>query len=271
MGFIYKITNKISKKCYIGVTKENDPEIRWKQHKYTFSKGCGGCPALRDAVLKYGIEQFTFEVLIICFDEDRYCYEREYIKKYNSIAPNGYNILEGGEGGGFKGKHHTPEIIKKIAELNRKRYENPEERKKISERTTLQMKNNKDLGIDWGNKVINSEKFKLALKEKRVGGGAHNKEKSKEVNSKISVSLKEYYKTNQKTTLTPTSITSHRERMARAVGIKVQQYTTEGIFIKTHISYAEASRDANVPSSSLKACVNGKLKAAGGFVWKKEI
>ena len=100
MGFIYKITNKISKKCYIGETTEENPEERWKRHKYAISKGTG-CPALRDAVVKYGLENFTFEVLIICFDENRYDHEKEYIKKYNSVVPNGYNILEGGAGGGF--------------------------------------------------------------------------------------------------------------------------------------------------------------------------
>jgi hypothetical protein len=37
-------------------------------------------------VKKYGIENFTFEILIICFDEERYKFEMEYIKKYNSMA-----------------------------------------------------------------------------------------------------------------------------------------------------------------------------------------
>jgi group I intron endonuclease len=194
MGFIYKITNQISKKCYIGETMEANPEERWKGHKYAISKGVG-CPALRDAVIKYGLENFTFEVLIICFDEDRFTHERHYIKKYNSVVPNGYNILEGGAGGGFKGKHHTPEIIKKIAEVSRKRFEDPAERKKSSERALLQMKEMKDSKVDWGAKVKTSEKFKLALAEKRVGGGAHVKEKAKNVNAKISAGVKKYFKT----------------------------------------------------------------------------
>jgi group I intron endonuclease len=266
MGFIYKIMNKISKKCYIGETKESSPEIRWKQHIYTISRG-RGCPALQDAVIKYGIENFTFEVLIICFDEDRFAHERNYIKKYNSVVPNGYNILEGGEGGGFKGKHHTPEVCEKISEVTRKRFEDPAERKKSSERALLQMKEVKDLKVDWGAKVKASEKYQLALKEKRVGGGAHVKEKSKEVNSKISASLKEYFKKNDGHVV---NIKKHRESMAKAVGIKVQQFTIEGVLIKSYPSYAQAAREADVAPSSLKACANGKLKLAGGFVWKKE-
>ena len=266
MGFIYKITNKISKKCYIGETTEENPEERWKRHKYAISKGVG-CPALRNAVIKYGIENFTFEVLIICFDENRYDHEKEYIKKYNSVVPNGYNILEGGAGGGFKGKHHTPEIIEKIAEVTRKRFEDPAERKKSSERALLQMKEMKDSKVDWGAKVKTSEKFKLAVAEKRVGGGAHVKEKAKEVNAKISASLKEYFKKNDGHVV---NIKKHRESMAKAVGTKVQQFTKEGTFVKSYPSYAEAARETDIPSSSLKACVSGRLKLAGGFVWKKE-
>jgi group I intron endonuclease len=266
MGFIYKITNKISKKCYIGETTEENPEERWKRHKYAISKGVG-CPALRDAVVKYGLENFTFEVLIICFDENRYDHEKEYIKKYNSVVPNGYNILEGGAGGGFKGKHHTPEMIEKIAAINRKRFEDPAERKKCSERVAVYLKHVKDSGIDWGKKVTSSEKYQLALKEKRVGGGAHVKEKAKEVNAKISASLKEYFKKNDGNIV---NTVKHRESMAKAVGTKVQQFTKEGTLLKSFPSYAQAARETGVAPSSLKACVSGKLKLAGGFVWKKE-
>ena len=87
MGYIYKITNIITKKCYIGETKKSNPYLRWNEHKRKIEQGIG-CPALQDAVKKYGIENFNFKVLIICFDEDRYKYEMEYIKKYDTMAPN---------------------------------------------------------------------------------------------------------------------------------------------------------------------------------------
>lgn len=89
---IYKITNTITHKCYIGETKQSNPESRWKKHKNTIKNGLG-CPALQDAVKKYGIENFKFDILLICFDEDHYKYEIKYIKKYNSIVPKGLFIL----------------------------------------------------------------------------------------------------------------------------------------------------------------------------------
>lgn len=100
MAVIYRIRNRVSGKCYIGETKEKDPYVRWKAHQQTIAKGIG-CPALQDAVRKYGIQNFEFTILIFCFDEDRFQYEKDYIKRYNSQVPNGYNITPGGEGGGF--------------------------------------------------------------------------------------------------------------------------------------------------------------------------
>jgi hypothetical protein len=38
MGFIYKITNIKTNKCYIGETKEANPETRLKQHLRTIAK-----------------------------------------------------------------------------------------------------------------------------------------------------------------------------------------------------------------------------------------
>ena len=69
MGYIYKITNTITNKCYIGETLKNNPLLRWNEHKRKIEKGIG-CPALQDAVKKYGIQHFRFDILIICFDEE---------------------------------------------------------------------------------------------------------------------------------------------------------------------------------------------------------
>jgi group I intron endonuclease len=174
MGYIYKITNQISKKCYIGETLKTNPYLRWNEHKRKIEQGIG-CPALQDAVKKYGIENFTFEILIICFDEDRYKFEIEYIKKYNSIAPNGYNLTKGGEGGGFYGKKHSQETIERIRKTSKQKYiDNPDLRKKLSERQKIIMSNH-----DYRNKfketINNSVIFKNLKKEKGKAGFARIK------------------------------------------------------------------------------------------------
>jgi group I intron endonuclease len=104
MGYIYQIKNKITGKCYIGQTTKH-PESRWKRHIGSLTRK-GGCPALKDAITKYGIDSFTFKVLIICFDDAIHLIEKEYIEKYHAQVPNGYNILPGGQfGGGFLWKY----------------------------------------------------------------------------------------------------------------------------------------------------------------------
>jgi group I intron endonuclease len=175
MGFIYKITNIVSGKCYIGETKEETPEARWRRHILSVKSNVG-CPALKDAIKKYGLNSFRFEVLIICFDEDRFIYEKQYIKKYNSQVPNGYNILPGGIGGaGFLGKRHTEESINKIVETGNKfREKNPNHFETYREKHKKSMEN-----VDISTSVKNSEKFKKALEEGRVGAKAH-KNTSKE-------------------------------------------------------------------------------------------
>ena len=55
--------------------------------------------------------QFKFQIICICFDEDCNKYEKEYITKFKSIYPNGYNLKEGG-----KNSHHHPDTIKKLSD-----------------------------------------------------------------------------------------------------------------------------------------------------------
>lgn len=94
MKAIYKITNKINNKCYIG--QSNNPMERWRQHKYRAKNGQDkGKSAIHDAIREIGEENFLFE--IIGWFEDYNEKEKHYIQYYNSLVPNGYNIMLGGE------------------------------------------------------------------------------------------------------------------------------------------------------------------------------
>jgi group I intron endonuclease len=106
MGYIYSIKNSKDGKIYIGQTIQ-DLEERWRQHRSKNSN----CRYLRLAINKYGINNFVFKLICICFDDDLDKYELYYIKKYNSIVPNGYNLREGGNSG-----KHNNETKMKISE-----------------------------------------------------------------------------------------------------------------------------------------------------------
>jgi group I intron endonuclease len=263
MGFIYKITNLVSKKCYIGETKRDNPEKRWQGHIQSMKRN-QGCPALKCAIKKYGIEKFKFEVLIICFDEDRFIYEKEYIKKYNCQVPNGYNILPGGEGGGFLGKNHSEETRKKIGESSKAfRENNPNHFETYREKHTEAMKK-----VDISSALKNSEKFQKAVKEGRIGGNSHKEGKpSEETKKKIRDSVNKYY-SNLDDNAKKVNIEKHIEAMTKTSGRKIAQYTKEDVLIKKYISIAEAGRVSNVKKPNIQHVLSGNNKTAGGYIWK---
>lgn len=256
MAYIYRILNKITKKCYIGETKCKDVSRRWNQHKQTIERD-KGCPALRDAIKKYGIEFFEFKILLICFDEDRFTYEKEYIHKYNSVVPNGYNITEGGEGGGFQGKTHTDQtktVIKN--KLKQKYIDNPELKKQMSERNKILM-SNPEVKEKIRNGILNSDKWKKVVENMRTGNHKNcNKiEHREEIKKKISESLKKYHST------------IGHERYSK-LGTKIKQYDMNNNFLNEYTSIRDASRKSGVPNTSLSAHLKNNAKTGGGFIWK---
>lgn len=100
---VYRIFNNINGKSYIGVS--NDIEKRWKTHKTIYDNPLNKeyQKTLYKAFRKYGLENFSFEVLEE-FTNSEKLYEREkyWIKIYDSFE-NGYNDSEGGEFGSVKG------------------------------------------------------------------------------------------------------------------------------------------------------------------------
>ena len=90
---IYKITNKVNGKCYIG--QSINIETRWHHHKY-FQKTISHYPLYR-AIAKYGIDNFQLEIIEKCSKQELDSKEIYYIKYYDSYK-NGYNQTLGGGG-----------------------------------------------------------------------------------------------------------------------------------------------------------------------------
>lgn len=115
---IYKITNKINGKIYIGQTIR-DLDERQKRHINDAKKGDD--LYFHRAILKYGEENFIIEE-IDSAETQTELNKKEiyYIGKYNSYE-NGYNSTFGGEGGNTYSKKTKEEleiIRKKIAKAN---------------------------------------------------------------------------------------------------------------------------------------------------------
>lgn len=87
---VYKITNRINGKSYIGIT--NNWKKRLENHK------CGKKQLVDKAIQKYGKENFDYDVIFENLSkEEAKEQEKHLIEKYNTKAPNGYNISSGGD------------------------------------------------------------------------------------------------------------------------------------------------------------------------------
>lgn len=96
-GFIYKITNKINGKSYIGQTTQNVKE-RFYQHCATKCSQAILNMVIHKAINKYGKSNFTIEVIEEVESTNLNDRERYWIRYYDSYN-NGYNSTEGGQDG----------------------------------------------------------------------------------------------------------------------------------------------------------------------------
>ncbi len=99
---IYKTTNTINGKFYIGKDKHNNPNY------------LGSGKRLNDAIKCYGKENFKKEVLEHCGTYEQMS-EREifWITELESLHPKGYNLTLGGDGGDTISNHPNRDLIAK--------------------------------------------------------------------------------------------------------------------------------------------------------------
>lgn len=124
MNYVYCFTNLINNKKYIGstISKIN---IRYNQHMYNAfnTKSNKYNYPLYCAIRKYGINNFKFEILEQkdCSIEEIRQIEHNYIIKYNTLSPYGYNQTENTI---CPDSTHNPEIYKKISKTKREKAKN---------------------------------------------------------------------------------------------------------------------------------------------------
>ena len=189
-GYIYKTTNLLNGKIYIGQRHSN---------KFLGQSYLGSGKRLRDAIKHYGEENFKVELIEEIETKElmdvREIYWISYYKSTNKEI--GYNISEGGnvnrtmvgENNPFYGKHHSKENIEKFKKrkttLGRKH--TLEELEKISKgnkgkiissetklKLSLNAKNNPNYGMK-GKEVSNETKLKLSKAKKGKPSGAKGK------------------------------------------------------------------------------------------------
>lgn len=126
---IYKITNIINNKIYIGQTWSKLSQ-RFSQHNCKSNK----CVKLKRAFQKYGRDKFKIELIVSCQDQETANIAEKFWISYHNSIDSGYNIKEGGSCGKhsketkikmslaqagnknhFFGKNHSNEAKKKMS------------------------------------------------------------------------------------------------------------------------------------------------------------
>ena len=189
MYYIYRITNKINGKTYVG------------QHKYKDLNDnyMGSGKLIRRAQKKYGMENFEKEILYsrIQYKETADDMEKFAIAKERALGKAEYNIADGGQGGALrkgktpwnKGKCHSEETKRKISETNKGKsawnkgkHLSEEQKKHLSEINTGSNNPN------YGRHYKHSEETRQKISDVMKGKSAHNKGKpmSDEAKRKLS-------------------------------------------------------------------------------------
>lgn len=242
IGIVYKITNKSNGKRYIGQTTHS-LEWRWKKHQYP-----SNCVLLHRAIKKYGKDGFELTIIARCDSMEELNHREEYyIKIFNTLSPNGYNLDTGG-----KNKKASEETRQKISKAVKGRKRNPhseESKKKMSlshtgKRASEETK--KKLSVmRMGRKQTPQaiEKLRAFLK---------GRSKSKEHRLNLAKS-REGMKLSEK----------HKSAIGNGLKKKIVCNETGKIYDSTK----DAAIELNVVPSSIWHVLNGKCKTCKGFTF----
>ena len=171
-GYIYKITNTINGRIYIG------------QHKGTFTtEYLGSGKIIKQAIDKYGKNNFKLEVIAFATTKPMLNgLEQKYIYEYRQVFGNGflYNLTNGGDGWSgprseetknkiilsTKGKVFSEEVKKKlsIASLGKPKSEESKKKMSVAKRPPISEDTKKKMGMARLGKHHSDEvKKKLSL------------------------------------------------------------------------------------------------------------
>ena len=286
VGYIYLIIDLTNWKKYVG------------QHHYHLKKldpNYHGSGHIIRQIYKKRPHTLKEVYLKTCYSQEELDeWEKYYIKLFNTLYPNGYNLTEGGNGGvpseetrrklselkkgllsGEKnpmfGKHHSEETKQKIGEVHKGKQISEEQKKKLSialKGRIMSDEHKKKISASHKGKH-HTEESKKKMSETKKGlqsGEKHpmfGKHHSEEAKKKMSLARKGKPAHNKGV---PMSEEQKKKLKNGKTSKKVLQFTLTGEFIREWPSTAECERNG-FDSSFISACCRGKYKSAYGFKW----
>lgn len=251
---IYMTINLINNKFYIGKDAKNDETYY------------GSGKILKQAIKKYGKENFIKLVIEECLSEIELC-EREiyWIEFYNSIK-NGYNIALGGKGGDTITNHPYKDIIAEehSRKMKLKEYNTRTGKKfgKLSDETKDKIRK-KLIGKSWGNHT-DASKEKISKKAKGRIVSQETKEKISQAkigknwgnHSKETLELLSFLKIGSKN---PFYGKKHTDEAKKIISDKNKYPKSEDTKIKLKEALVCYYNKGNKPSNTKKIYIDGEI------------
>lgn len=201
---------------------------RFKEHKYYLHNGKHHSTYLQNAWDKYGENSFSFNILKVVERKENLIAIEQ---EFLSRLQPEYNI--------FKiccnspqGTKHSKEHCQKISDTLKGHKHSEESKKKMS-------------FSHRGEKLSEEHTRKIVIS--KIG-----KHPSDNTKNKIKESQLKYYANGGKA------------RNKRAVA----RFSKGGVYISQYDSLADAGRNTNIQYNSISMCASGKIKSAGGYIWK---
>ena len=250
---VYCFTNLINNKKYIGSTIV-EPNVRYNQHVYnsTHKNVHQYDYPLYQAFRKYGLENFQFEVLIQkeCEEQEIREIEKEYILKYNTLSPNGYNqTLD---------TQHPINDIRSYQKMSETKRENAKKVAETNEGGTVIIKIYRSIA-DCADET--------GLDEKKIGACCRGERKRTQdryfhfLDENQQIIINKYNRDEYK----GAKGTTQKQITNRTVG-KYDLKTDE--LLQEYESVALASRENNCDASGISKTCRGKRGHCGGFKWR---
>ncbi len=239
---------------YVGITC-NEPETRWNG-----GRGYKQNPLFFNAIMKYGWINITHEIVAENLTEQEASNkEDELIQLYKSDdVEHGFN----NQTGGTRGFTHSAETRKRIGEISKARWQDPEYRKKLHDKQVIaqnspEVKHRKS---EYSKKRYHED----AEYRERFKQAAHNYLNSDEGKRRQSQKAKALWKDPTYRQTMHDAMSGDNNPSARGIA----QYNLDGTLIAIYSTCKEGAEAVGVSRSSISSCARGRQKKAGGYIWK---
>lgn len=243
---VYKHTNKINGKVYVGKTCANPPKRRWGNDGSGYIKS----PLFWNAIQKYGWENFEHEILIgNLTEEEANDLEKKFIIEFKSNDRKfGYNLTGGGDGVRLLGEAHPRYGV----------HLDTTTKKKISDA-------HKKLGLWSCERNPNYGKHDFAG-DGNPFYGKHHSEETKQKLSELS--------TGRPSPMKGKKFSNEARKNMKESGRKkckpVLQFDADGVLLNRFDSAEDASRAVGGNQRVINGCCGGRNNTAYGYIWLYE-